>query len=111
VVADENRGVIRRVKVTLRKTKGNGLEDVASVETNNVGRFDFSSIAAGKYRLVFRSREFCFADVPVEVLSKGWDAFWLTMSVAAMDSRESCDDKYRAEELNESSFSTDKSEK
>ena len=108
VVADENRAVIRRVKVTLQKAKSDGFEDVASLETNDVGRFDFSNVPEGKYRLVFRSPGFCFAEVPVETSKTGWDAFWLTMTVAVMDSLEPCDDKYKVEELNKSSFTTDK---
>ena len=111
VVADENRGVIGRVKVTLQKAKGDGLEDVASLETNNVGRFDFSIATAGKYRLVYRYPGFYFADVPIEVLETGWDAFWLTMTVAPSDSYEPCGDKYKVEELKKSSFTLDKSAK
>ncbi len=108
VVADENKGVIRRVKVTLQKAKGSELEDVASVESNGAGRFDFPSVPAGQYRLKFGFPGFCPADVPVEVLSTGWNGFWLTMTVAAMDSREPCDDKYKAEEWNRSSSEIDK---
>jgi len=111
VVADENRGVIGRVKVTLQKAKGDGLEDVASQETNNVGRFDFSAVKAGRYRLVFRHPDFYFADVPVEVSVTGWDAFWLTMSILAMDSNEPCGDRYNVEELNKSAFTPEKAAK
>jgi carboxypeptidase family protein len=108
VVADENRAVIRRVKVALQKAKGDGWVDVEKLEANGVGRFDFSSVSAGKYRLIFQSPGFCPASIPVEVLSTGWDAFWLTMTVAAMDSNLPCDDKYKAENLDKPSFEAGK---
>jgi len=108
VVADENRTVIRRVKVTLQKAKGDGSVEVEKLETNGVGRFDFSGVPAGKYRLIFQSPGFCPASVPVEVSSTGWDAFRLTMTVAAMDSNLPCDDKYKAENLDKPSFEADK---
>ena len=108
VVADVNRGVISRVKVTLQKAKGDGLEGIVSLETSDLGKFDFSTVTAGKYHLVFQRSGFYFADVPVEVLETGWDAFWLTMTVAAMDSRELCGDKYKVEALSKASFATDK---
>jgi 5-hydroxyisourate hydrolase-like protein (transthyretin family) len=105
VVADESGGLIGEVKVTLLKVeKDDQLEDVASQWTNNVGRFEFSTPAAGKYRLGFQHRGFYFATVPIELTKAGWDALRLTMAVAPSDTYGECHDKYKIEELSNSSF-------
>jgi 5-hydroxyisourate hydrolase-like protein (transthyretin family) len=112
VVADESGGVIGEVKVTLLKVeKGDRLEDLASRWTNNVGRFEFSTPAAGKYRLGFQHRGFYFATVPIELTKAGWDALGLTMMVAPSDTYDECHDKYKVEELNDFSFTIEKQTK
>lgn len=100
VLVDQNLAVIPNVKVSLQRSDGGTLGDLASVNTDQAGRFDLGHRPAGLYRLTFAAPPgFCRPSVPIRSTRRGWKGMRVTVPVAASDTcPQYCEDRLKVEE-------------
>ena len=101
VVVDQDMAVIPKVKVLLQIRDGEKFRDVAAVDTDSTGRFNFESQPRGGYRFVFSGPAgFCPAKVPVRYTSEGLHGMRLILPVAASDTcPQYCEGRLKIEEM------------
>jgi len=101
VVIDENLAVVPKVKVLLQIQEGDKFRDVATVDTDSIGRFSFASHRQGKYRLVFSNfKGLCRAQIPISYTSKGLRGMRLILPIAASDTcPKYCESRLKVEEM------------
>jgi hypothetical protein len=98
ILEDENLGRIPKAKVTLQD---DNLTELATVETDSNGAFDFGKRRNGTYRLTFSpSVGLCRAILPVRLSRRGWKRIRVMVSVAPSDTcAQYCQDRTKIEEI------------
>jgi hypothetical protein len=81
IVMDVNDAVIPNVQVELRRKQSGKVLEIEKIATDHAGRFDLVA-SRGKYDVVFRANGFSDQIVPVQVSTKGWPGFKLTLVVS-----------------------------
>jgi hypothetical protein len=101
VVVDQNLAVVPKEKVLLQIQHGEKFRDVAAVDTDSSGRFNFRSQRRGKYRFIFSGQAgLCRAEVPVRYASEGFHGIRLVLPVAATDTcPQYCESRLKIEEM------------
>jgi hypothetical protein len=100
-VVDENLAVIPKSKVKLQRPDGRNFRDIASVETDPMGRFSFTPQHPGRYRFVFAGpRGFCPAAIPINYSKSGFKGIRLTLPVGATDTcPQYCEGRLKIQEM------------
>jgi hypothetical protein len=98
VLEDENLGVIPKAKVILQNGK---LIELATVETDSNGAFDFGRRRNGTYRLIlYPPVGLCRAILPIRLWKSGWNGVRVVVAVAPSDTcPQYCQDRAKIEKI------------
>jgi hypothetical protein len=90
VITDRTGAVVGNAQVVLRQQSRNGILDVASLQTNSNGDFNFGEHPPGNYRILVVAKGFCHAAISISVSPQGWEEMKVALPVGNYDPSGNC---------------------
>jgi Carboxypeptidase regulatory-like domain len=90
VITDRTGAVVGNTQVVLQQQSRDGNLDVASLQTNSNGDFDFGEHTPGNYRILVVAKGFCHAAINISVSPQGWEGMKVALPVGNYDPSGNC---------------------
>ena len=90
VITDRTGAVVGNAQVVLQQQFRDGILDVASLQTNSNGDFNFGEHPPGNYRILVVAKGFCHAAINIRVSTQGWEGMKVALPVGNYDPSGNC---------------------
>jgi len=90
VITDLTGAVVGNAQVVLQQQSRDGILEIASLQTNSNGGFNFGEHPPGNYRILVVAKGFCHAAINTSASTQGWEGMKVALPVGNYDPSGNC---------------------